>query len=60
MTTHDLARKLLQLPDVPVTTLDPTATVWKKEITDEDIQLYRSLYTGTDKQPKEGPNLFIA
>jgi hypothetical protein len=58
MTTHDLARKLLQLPDVPVTI--PAKPQDSKELTEDDLSLFEDTYIDTNGTERKGPNLYIA
>jgi hypothetical protein len=58
MTTHELARKLLQLPDVPVTILDQYED--SKELTDEHLALHTDAYDDAKGNLVTGPNLLIS
>jgi hypothetical protein len=59
MTTHELARKLLQLPDVPLTIHDPMAYFENREITDEDVKLWEEGYSNTAGEFAKGPILSL-
>jgi hypothetical protein len=60
MTTHELARKLLQLPDVPVTTFNHGPTSDYKEVNEDDIMLMTEEYINAEHKLQTGPILYIA